>query len=150
MIPLADWSRSYIMVDEKLKEQIIEHEGKRLDLYLDSEGIETIGVGHNLKDKGISEAVCDLMLEEDIEEAITDADTFRWFEDLNDARRAVIVDMIFNLGLTRFSKFLKTIKFLENGLYGAAAKEMLRSRWADQVGRRAIRLSEQMRTGEFQ
>jgi lysozyme len=138
------------MIDQQLKDQIIQHEGKRLDLYLDSEGIETIGVGHNLRDKGISEAVCDLMLEEDIEGAIHDADTFRWFESLNDPRRAVIVDMVFNLGLTRFSKFKKTIQFLQNGLYQSAAKEMLDSRWADQVGRRAIRLSEQMRVGEWQ
>ena len=138
------------MIDQQLKVQLIEHEGKRLDLYLDSEGIETVGVGHNLKAKGISEAVCDLMFEEDIEEAINDADTFRWFESLNDPRRAVIVNMVFNLGLTRFSKFKKTIQFLENQLYQSAAKEMLDSKWADQVGRRAIQLSEQMRVGEWQ
>jgi len=137
------------MIDQQLKDQIIEHEGKRLDLYLDSEGIYTIGVGHNIQDKGISEAVCDLMLEEDIEEAVNDADTFRWFGDLNAPRQAVIVDMVFNLGLTRFRGFKKTIQFLENQLYQSAAKEMLDSRWADQVGRRAIRLSEMMRTGEW-
>jgi len=137
-------------MNEKLKDMITEHEGKVLELYQDSEGIYTIGVGHNLESKGISEAVCDLMLEEDINEAIDDADTFRWFEDLTDPRRAVVVDMIFNLGLTRFSGFKKTIQFLENGLYQSAAKEMLDSRWANQVGRRAIRLSEIMRTGEWQ
>jgi len=137
-------------MNEKLKDMITEHEGKVLELYQDSEGIYTIGVGHNLESKGISEAVCDLMLEEDINEAIDDAETFRWFDDLTDPRRAVVVDMIFNLGLTRFSGFKKTIQFLENGLYQSAAKEMLDSRWANQVGRRAIRLSEIMRTGEWQ
>lgn len=137
-------------MEQQLKDMITEHEGKRLDLYQDTEEIYTIGVGHNLEAKGISEAVCDLMLEEDINEAINDADTFRWFEDLNDPRRAVVVDMIFNLGLTRFSKFKKTIQFLEHGHYQSAAKEMLDSKWADQVGRRAIRLSEIMRTGEWQ
>lgn len=137
-------------MDQKLKDMIIGHEGKRLDMYLDSEGISTIGVGHNLEAKGISEAVCDLMLEEDIQEATDDANTFRWFGDLSEPRQAVIVDMIFNLGLTRFSQFKKTIQFLENKLYQSAAREMLDSRWADQVGRRAIELSEIMRTGEWQ
>lgn len=138
-------------MDQQLKDMITEHEGKRLDLYQDTEEIYTIGVGHNLEAKGISEAVCELMLEEDIGEAIEDADTFRWFEsELNDPRRAVVVDMIFNLGLTRFTQFKKTIQFLENGLFQSAAKEMLDSKWATQVGRRAIRLSEIMRTGEWQ
>ncbi|MCP4470166.1 MAG: lysozyme [Gammaproteobacteria bacterium] len=136
-------------MDPKLKGMITEHEGKRLDMYQDSKGIYTVGVGHNLEDKGISEAVCDLMLTEDIEEAIGDANTFRWFEDLNQPRQAVIIDMIFNLGLTRFSGFKRTIKFIENELYQSAAKEMLDSKWADQVGRRAIRLSEIMRMGEW-
>ena len=137
-------------MEQKLKDMITEHEGKRLDMYQDSVGVWTVGVGHNMQDKGISEAVCDLMLEEDINEAIDDAETFRWFDELTDPRRAVVVDMIFNLGLTRFSKFKKTVQFLEQGLYQSAAKEMLDSKWADQVGRRAIRLSEIMRTGEWQ
>jgi lysozyme len=136
-------------MNQQLKDMISEHEGKRLDMYQDSENIWTVGVGHNIQERGISEAVCNLMLEEDIEEAINDADTFRWFEDLNDPRRAVIVDMVFNMGLTRFSGFKKTIQFLENELYNSAGIEMLDSKWANQVGRRAIRLSEIMKTGEW-
>jgi lysozyme len=136
-------------MNQQLKDMISEHEGKRLDMYQDSENIWTVGVGHNIQERGISEAVCSLMLEEDIEEAINDADTFRWFEDLNDPRRAVIVDMVFNMGLTRFSGFKKTIQFIENELYNSAGIEMLDSKWANQVGRRAIRLSEIMKTGEW-
>lgn len=136
-------------MNRKLINMLTEHEGRRLKMYQDSEGIWTIGVGHNLEEKGISEAVCDLMLEEDLQESIAEANTFRWFADLNEPRQAVIIDMIFNLGLPRFKGFKKTIQFLENQLYQSAAKEMLDSKWARQVGARATRLSEIMRTGEW-
>ncbi len=132
-----------------LHDLIARHEGKELLPYEDSEGILTIGVGHNLQHNGISEAVCDLMLAEDIESATDDAKSFRWFHDLNEARQAVIVDMLFNMGLTRFNGFKKTIGFIKNGLYQTAAREMLDSRWANQVGNRAVELSEMMASGKW-
>ena len=39
----------------ELLDQLVEHEGLELMPYEDSLGIETIGIGRNLKDRGVSE-----------------------------------------------------------------------------------------------
>ena len=67
-----------------------------------------------------------------------------------EARKAVILNMIFNLGAGGFSKFKKTHQLIEEGDFAEASIEMLDSRWSDMVGRRAIELSRQMDTGEWQ
>ena len=66
---------------------------------------------------------------------------------LDEVRRDVCVDMAFNLGVNGFLKFRKTIGYIDDGKYRTASAEMLRSAWADQVGNRAVRLSEMMATG---
>ncbi len=137
--------------DEQLKWQLTKHEGEKLQMYTDSKGILTIGIGHNIEERGISPAVSALMFEEDIAESVEEARAnFGWYLDLNEPRQAVIINMLFNLGLGRFRGFKKTIQFLENQLYHSAAEEMLLSLWAEQVGRRAVELSRQMRFGEWQ
>ena len=45
------------------------------------------------------------------------------------------------MGVSGFSKFKKTIKYLADKNYDKASKEMLDSRWARQTPNRAIRLS---------
>ena len=131
---------------DKLMDELIRDEGLRLKVYLDSEGIETIGVGRNLQ-KGITRDEAMLLLNNDIRYAIQEAMTFPWYEKLTEQRKRVIVNMIFNLGLTRFSGFKNTIRYLEMGDYEAASEEMLDSKWARQVGVRATRLSDMMRNG---
>ena len=131
---------------DKLMDELIRDEGLRLKVYLDSEGIETIGVGRNLQ-RGITRDEAMLLLNNDIRYAIQEAMTFPWYEKLTEQRKRVIVNMIFNLGLTRFSGFKNTIRYLEMGDYEAASEEMLDSKWARQVGVRATRLSDMMRNG---
>ena len=131
---------------DKLMDELIRDEGLRLKVYLDSEGIETIGVGRNLQ-RGITRDEAMLLLNNDIRYAIQEAMTFPWYENLTEQRKRVIVNMIFNLGLTRFSGFKNTIRYLEMGDYEAASEEMLDSKWARQVGVRATRLSDMMRNG---
>ena len=128
---------------------IAKHEGLRLKPYRDTVGKLSIGYGRNLDDNGISKHEADLMLERDIESAKADLFQFDWFADLDGARRAALVDMVYNLGINRFKGFKNTIMFLEKGLYQAASEEMLDSKWAKQVGNRAIELSEMMRSGEW-
>ena len=129
---------------------IKKHEGLRLKPYTDTVGKLTIGYGRNLSDNGISRYEAELMLVSDIEDVYRDLSCFKWVGDLNSAREAVIVDMVFNLGLTRFKKFKKTIAHISAGDYYLASIEMLNSKWAKQVGRRAITLSHMMKTGEWQ
>jgi len=135
---------------EDVKKALERDEGRIPYAYQDSEGYWTIGVGH-LIDKRLGgrlpEHIIDALLEYDIELAIAEARAFLWFEELSDARKAVIVNMMFNLGLRKFKGFKRMIAALERGDYEAAADEMLDSKWARQVGPRAVRLAQQMRAG---
>jgi len=134
---------------EKLKDQIRLHEGVEKKVYLDTEGIETIGVGRNLRDRGLSEDEIDLLLDNDIaiceEELINN---FEWYAELDEVRKRVLIDMAFNLGMPKLKQFAKMLGAIENKDWANVASEMLDSRWAEQVGNRASRLSEMMETGE--
>lgn len=58
---------------------------------------------------------------------------FSWFENLSDLRKDILVNMVFQLGLPRFLKFKKTIKYLSKELYLEASTEMLDSLWYEQM-----------------
>ncbi|UQV23167.1 glycoside hydrolase family protein [Vibrio sp. J383] len=126
---------------------IKKHEGLRLKPYRCSVGKLTIGYGRNLSDNGITLEEAEQLLQHNIDEVIQQAQTLPFFSALNDVRQAVIVDMIFNMGLPRFQKFKKTIALIEQQAWQAAANEMLNSRWARQVGNRSQTLSDMMRYG---
>lgn len=133
-----------------LRVQLREHEGVRLKPYVDTVGKTTIGVGRNLTDNGISQATCDQMLDEDIATAVSGAEGFAWYAGLNEVRQRVIVDMVFNLGYRGVLAFEGMRAALAAGDYEEAAKQMLSSRWAQQVHQRAVRLAGMIRTGENQ
>jgi len=57
--------------------------------------------------------------------------------------------MCFNLGIFRLLGFEQALTHMRAGHYDDAAREMLDSRWAKQVGARAVRLAALMRKGEF-
>jgi len=128
-----------------IKDQLIRHEGLRLDLYKDSVGKLTIGVGRNIDDIGISKDEAMYLLDNDIKKVEEQVSHFFWYKDLSEARKKVIIDMVFNLGLTRFKGFKKTIAYIAAGNFDLASIEMLSSRWADQVGSRAHTLSNIMK-----
>lgn len=109
----------------------------------------TIGYGHNLE-RGISKEVAELLLMQDIEIALKQVkNVFQFWPKLTDARLFVLVDMCYNLGLTNLGGFKKMIAALQAGDYTKAAKEMLNSKWAAQVGRRAVENARMMETGEW-
>jgi len=128
-----------------LKEQLIIHEGIRLKPYRDSVGKLTIGIGRNLDDVGISHEEALYLLNNDIEKALSQASAFSWFDKLSDTRQAVIVDMVFNLGLRGVRRFTKMIAAIEAEDFETAATEMKNSRWYRQVGKRGERLAGMMR-----
>lgn len=136
-------------MDNQLRDLLIRHEGLRLRPYKDSIGKWTIGVGRNLSDTGISRDEAMLMLEHDIERCEREAGTFPWFAGLSQMRKYVILSMIFNLGLSRFLLFKNLIHALSGGAWDEAANEMLRSKWAEQVGKRAEELAHMMRHNEW-
>ena len=133
-----------------LREQLIRDEGCKLRVYKDSRGIETIGVGRNLRDKGISQHEADMLLDADIlEYSAAVIAHLPWSLRLDEARRAVLINMAFNLGVRGLLGFKNMLAAVEAGAYDRAAAEMMDSRWAGQVGERAARLARQMQMGEW-
>jgi len=133
----------------RVKEQLIRHEGLRLKPYRCTAGKLTIGVGRNLDDCGISKPEAMLLLDNDIlncEAELLDHIP-AVYTGLNDTRRAVLLNMCFNLGIAGLLGFKNTLAFIGAGDFERAANNMLASKWAKQVGLRAIELSEQMRKG---
>lgn len=134
-----------------LKEQLIRDEGNVPHAYKDSLGYLTIGVGFLIdKKKGgrLPNEVCEHWLNYEIREKRSELiASLPWFTKLDDARQGVLLNMAFNLGTTGLLNFKETLALVESGKYSDAAKEMLNSRWANQVGKRADRLSRQMQTG---
>lgn len=130
-----------------IKELLIKHEGLKLKPYYCSEGKLSIGVGLNLEE-GITPEEALMLLDSRVNSAINEITRdFLWYQKLNDVRKAVIVNMVYNMGISRFKGFKKTIQFIEDKNYKQAAKEMLDSKWANQVGDRAIELSQMMEEG---
>jgi lysozyme len=133
-----------------LKSMLVYHEGLRLKPYKDSVGKLTIGVGRCLDDVGVSTDEAYMLLDNDLLRCELAARKFHWYAQLEKPRQDVVLSMIFNLGLAGFLKFQGAIHLIETGHYDDAAKEMLDSHWAKQVGKRATELSELMRTGKYE
>lgn len=132
---------------ELLKKKIKQHEGLKLIPYKDSLGKLTIGYGLNLEE-GITPNEAEYLLERRIEYAIEDAKIiFRNFSDLSDSRKVVLADMAYNLGRSRLMQFVKMREAIHQRLFNLAAQEMLNSKWAKQVGYRAVDLADLMRRG---
>lgn len=132
-----------------LIESVKLHEGLRLKAYQDSEGIWTVGYGQNLQELEIDEALAEVWLEESIMKAEQYARNYSFYDSLNQPRKDVLVEMIFNMGPTRVRGFTKALAAMKAGEYKSAAREMLDSKWARQVGKRAHRLAQQMETGTY-
>jgi len=127
---------------ERLKQTLRRHEGERSEIYKCSAGFHTIGVGHNLDTMPLSGRVIDLMLDDDIEIAIRDIKrNIHYFDDLSEEVQEVLVNMCFNLGVTRLMKFKKMFEAIEESDWSRAADEALDSKWARQVGNRAEELA---------
>jgi lysozyme len=132
-----------------IRDLLVRDEGVRLKPYMDTAKPPriTIGCGRNLTDVGISADECEGMLAADIAHVENQAHTFPWYAALNEARQAVILSLLFNMGLRTLLTFTNTLKLIETGKYAEAADAMEKSLWAKQVGDRAKRLSEMMRSG---
>lgn len=126
---------------ETLEEMLIRHEGLRHAPYIDSVGVQTIGIGHNLH-KPLSHAAIMQIFKDDVADAKNDClHAFPWFAELDETRQWVLINMCFNLGLPRLQGFHKFLLAVERGDYATAATEMLDSLWAKQVKKRAHELA---------
>lgn len=135
---------------ERAKHYTKRFEGLRLFPYKCPAGKLTIGYGHNIEDNGITEEIAVKLLDTDLKNAEKEISAkFPRYNRLNEARQFVLADMTFNMGVNRLLTFKKMFSALSKGEYPTAAKEMLDSKWARQVGNRAKILSEIMKSGEY-
>jgi len=134
----------------RIKAQLVRHEGLKLKPYRCTAGKLTIGIGRNLDDCGISQKEAYAMLERDIldcEQRLLE-EIPSIYNNLDEGRQSVLLNMCFNLGIKGLLGFKNTLSFIAAGDWERASNNMLASKWAKQVGRRAIELSELMRKGK--
>ena len=137
----------------ELIEMLRRHEGVRDKVYLCSAGYETIGVGRNISEDGLglSEDEINYLLNNDIKRVREElTEEYYWFAGLNDARQDAMIDLSFNLGQTRLRGFVKALEAMSREEFENAADEFMDSRWSEQVGDRAVEVTEIIRTGEYQ
>jgi GH24 family phage-related lysozyme (muramidase) len=147
---------------EKLMAEIKRHEGEVLEVYEDSLGYLTFGVGHLIKDSDdehgqpvgtpVSQERVDDVYDYDFDKHLDE--TIHLFESkggedfyaLPENIQHVLVNMTFNLGGTRFSKFNNMWKGVVSCDWDKVAVEMEDSKWFRQVGRRSVELQEMVRS----
>ena len=138
---------------DKLLAMLKRHEGMETHAYECSEGKVTVGVGRNIDKEGgigLSDDEVDYLLQNDVERVIKElAAEYPWFSDLDDVRRDAMVDISFNLGATRLRLFKRALSAMEVGNYAEASTEFLDSKWARQVGGRALELTDMISSGEY-
>lgn len=156
------------MIDEfEAVQRLSLHEGIRLQPYRCPRGFLTIGVGRNLQTNPLSREEIKILGRRDLSSGITRQEAFfllrgdirrtlekcrkeiPFFDNLDDERQYVLVDMAFNMGIGGLLKFQKMLAFIGVGNYRQAAAELLSSRYARQVRIRAERLAQTLRSGRW-
>lgn len=135
---------------DELRRQLIRDEGWRNKMYLDSEGIPSIGVGHNLRDVPISDAAVEQIFADDLTDKFHAVErAFPWSARLSEPRLGVLINMAF-MGIGKLRGFVKMLAAMQAGDWETAARELLDSKYHGQVGARAERLAEQLITDRWQ
>ena len=126
-----------------LLDKIKEHEGFRSKVYQCTQGYDTIGYGFAIKDLELDEDIAEQILIKKLDSLQERIESkFNWFDNSPQEVKDVVVNMCYQLGVSGFSKFKKTIYLLETEQYEEASVEMLDSLWAKQTPNRAKELSE--------
>jgi lysozyme len=137
----------------RLADQLAKHEGVKRFAYKCPAGKWSIGVGRNIDEDGglgLSDGEIYTLLNNDIQrtdEELTNA--FRFYEDLDRVRKDAMINICFNLGLTRLRGFRLALKLMETKDYSEASVEFLDSLWASQVGQRALDIAHMIQYGEY-
>jgi lysozyme len=146
------------------------HEGIVLSVYQDHLGINTVGIGRNLDDRGITDGELLFMnktIDDIYDNGLTQEEAYYLCMNdiaivekellaskpivnrLNAVRQMILIDMAFNMGVPRLMQFKNMWLAIEKVNYLLACEEMIDSRWAGQVGSRAMKLSVAMKNGEW-
>jgi lysozyme len=135
-----------------IERQLVEHEGFRSSAYIDTRGYITIGYGRMIDRRAEGGITMDEgihLLRNDIAKTVAALyQSFRWFGDLDEIRKRVLIDMAFNMGIAKLLRFRETLAAIERKDWAQAAEGIRSSLYARQVGNRAERLARMMETGE--
>lgn len=129
-------------------ELVKKHEGVRLKPYRDTTGHLTIGYGRNLSIRGISLPEAEYLLTNDIKLFTDRLERLSWYLCLDAVRQAVMVDIAFNVGFSGLLAFTKMVQCLMDKDWDGASAAMLETKWATQVGDRAVEDAEIIRSGQ--
>lgn len=133
-----------------LIDSIKQHEGYVGIVYKDSLGIDTIGYGFAIKDLELDKDVCDIILERKLHNLEDSVNLkFSWFIYMPQEIKDVVMEMCYQLGVNGFSKFKKTVSYLQDRQFEEASVEMLDSLWAKQTPNRAKELSNRVKEVDF-
>ena len=131
---------------EAIRNRLVLEEGLKLTPYKCTANKLTIGVGRNIEDRGISNETAMQMLDEDIDIMVNELrQNLSWFDKQNDAIQGVLIDLCFNMGISRLLMFVQTLKLIEQGQYAMAADELLDSKYAAMLPARSKRNAEILR-----
>ena len=136
----------------KLVEQLKRHEGIRTHAYQCTANMTTVGVGRNIdEDGGIGLSIDEIefLLENDIKRCKQELISFPWFSQIDSVRQDALINLCFNLGMTRLLGFRNALTAMSVGDYDKAADEFMDSRWAKEVGSRAEEVCAMIRTGNY-
>lgn len=130
-----------------IKKRLIDFEGLVLKSYTCPTGYTSVGVGRNLETNGITEEEAMYLLNNDISTVIKKLDK-HWiaWRKLPIKAQYVCIDVVFNMGINTWMSFRKTRAYMEMGDFEKAGIELLDSKYAEQVGRRALFNSEQLKS----
>lgn len=139
-----------------IEDLIATHEGRRYSQYLDTRGIPTIGIGHNLAvsplpagwSQPITDTQVDQLFQADLATIMAGLNrALPWAASLDPVRQGVIVDLCFNMGVHGASTFTTFLGLVQSGDYAGAAADLLGTKWASQVPNRSKEDAAMMRTG---
>ena len=130
---------------EIAKEQLKIDEGFSGRVYQCTAGKNTIGYGRNLDSNPLTREEAEVLLVNDLKQVVKECLKLEYFPNLKPERRAVILNMVYNMGMPNFMNFKKLNEALISHDYEKASIEMRASKWARQVPNRAVALSEIMK-----
>lgn len=164
--PSADISDSSRYIKTRMEKMHRFEEGVRDKPYKDSLGYWTIGIGHLMDERiggflpsyarreldsygFITDETISRLYQEDMKAIKADLDrALPWAAELDDVRYMCLLDMCFQMGITKLLTFKNTLMYIQNREFARAADNMLLSLWAKQTPSRARRRATEMRTGE--
>ena len=128
--------------DSKFIETLISHEGKERFAYKDSLGYWTIGCGRCVDKEaglGLSDSEMDILLQNDIQRCRTELDRCEFYrKETNQVRKDALVELSFNMGISKLLQFVKMISAIDAGDYKLASYELSNSKWATEVSKERV------------